>query len=416
MITNTRKTRKIDLAAGLLCALLAIFLSVSGVLAQSKGSGGGSSQGSGGSGSGGGNGAGGSGGGSGGGGGTPSANGQQDSPSATRIEASIIAYEASNTIAAHIGGQVQNTKVLIYDSQTFASLQAYESYAASVSALEIAFKVGDLEESEKATAPALEAAQTVVSTLAALRSTTEYGNASVDFNTDALAAQVAHKLGPGSSIVAPKFLLLANGDLDSPAPDDVQDHDCADIDLGIPGQVACLLQVRENHRKNPNFTNVDKLFQAFLNTVVGNSSTAKGNSDPSTPQPGPADSTAPANPNQNQSQASQVLPSLIQGRRLKAQLTTPSGSPIRLLVLEATAAGGSYRILHNFWVELFWRTPTPAFNGGAIVTYFLIDPSNSTVEKSEVLSFVYKYSKFKEMQSAVNPGCLWQTGLQHCPQ
>jgi hypothetical protein len=174
--------------------------------------------------------------------------------------------------------------------------------------------------------------------------------------------------------------------------------------------LACLIKVRENNRTNPNFTNVDKLFQAFVGTVIGNSSVAKSPAQP-------ADNTSTNTGNQNQSQATPVLPLLIQGRRLKAEMTSLSTTAhVRLLVLEATAAGGSSRILHNFWVEVFWRTPAPAFNGGAIVTYFLIDPTSSTVEQSEVLSYMYDYSKFKGMHSASNPSCFWRKDPKDCPK
>jgi hypothetical protein len=64
------------------------------------------------------------------------------------------------------------------------------------------------------------------------------------------------------------------------------------------------------------------------------------------------------------------------------------------LVLEATAAGGGQRIKHNFFVEMFYTTPTPTFTGGAVVSYLLINPGDSTVVSAKVFRFTYGYGKF----------------------
>jgi hypothetical protein len=85
------------------------------------------------------------------------------------------------------------------------------------------------------------------------------------------------------------------------------------------------------------------------------------------------------------------LSTIISGQQLRNNLSGNS----QVLYVGFAAAGGSYRVLHNFWVELFYRTPAPAFNGGAVVSYILFNPSNSTVANARTLRFVYKYSKFK---------------------
>jgi hypothetical protein len=377
----------------LLVFTLLLLVPTSTLFGQSKGSGGSSQAG----GTGGGNQGGGSGG-----GGTPSANGQQSSSSTSRIEATVMAYEASDKIAAHIADQVKGMKLIIYDTQTFAALQSYDAYAVTVSSLEAAFTFG----SDNKSIAGLPDAQTIISSLAMVRSSTEYATQPVDINLDALIAQVAHNL-PASSTVVPKFILLERADLESPANSDIPDHDCADIDLNIPSQLACLIRVRAESQSNPYFTNTDKLFQTFLGSLFGSSSVAK--SPAPTAPAAPATTDGVTNQNQSPSPAPALLPSIIVGRRLRAQLNpSDDNKRARLLVLETTAAGGSYRLLHNFWVEVFWRTPTPAFNGGATVTYLLIDPFTSTVEKSEVLSYVFKYSKFKKMASAPNPIDSWQ--------
>jgi hypothetical protein len=64
-----------------------------------------------------------------------------------------------------------------------------------------------------------------------------------------------------------------------------------------------------------------------------------------------------------------------------------------VLVLEFVAGGGAYRIRHNFWIEVFWTTPDPSFNGGAIATYMLIDPCTSLVIRANTLRYMYGYGK-----------------------
>lgn len=313
----------------------------------------------------------------------------------------MIAFEASETIARHIANQVKGGRVLIYDNQTFNALQMYEAYAATISTLEIGFEMGG---NNKSVTP-LPDAQTIISTLAMVRSSTEYAPQTVDPNLNIVIAQLAHNLP--SSVIFPKFLLFGTDDLSAPDPTNVQDKNCADIALTVPAQLACLIRVRQESQNNSNFTNMDKLFQSFLGGLMGVSSTAKTPKDPAAPdtanQP-----TSPQNTNQNQAPTTLPLTLIIQGRRLKTQLIDSKGSNrARLLVIEATATGGSYRLLHNFWVEVFWRTPTPAFNGGASITYFLIDPANSEIVQSEVLSYMYKYSKFKKLLAAPNPANSW---------
>jgi hypothetical protein len=64
------------------------------------------------------------------------------------------------------------------------------------------------------------------------------------------------------------------------------------------------------------------------------------------------------------------LLSINQGHLLKSQLDANGHS----LLVEAKA-GGSSGVCHNFWVELFYTTPTRSFNARLIVTYYLIDPA-----------------------------------------
>src|SRR2546425_12717880 len=65
---------------------------------------------------------------------------QSPSPSG-RIESTMLSYEASEQIAAYIAHRVEGYRIFIYDSQTFATLQTYDAYAATVSAFEMSFRM-----------------------------------------------------------------------------------------------------------------------------------------------------------------------------------------------------------------------------------------------------------------------------------
>jgi len=350
--------------------------------------------------------------------------GQPGAPTSNsyRVEIDMLAYDAADKIAEHISSEIKDkdTKFVIYDKQTFVTLQLYEAYEAGISIFESAFRLVQ-SNATKSFEAGVSAAQTVVSTLAALRSTTEFGTQPVNLNTDALIAQLSYRL-PGR-VVVPKIILenptlsndLGLGSWDSTTTE----SSCADLNKSVPWQLACVLAQRNQAVGKPGFAEIDKLFQSFFGTLMnigvsGNVSTGApkaktpsnggdnnegANGNPPGPQ---SDKTNPPAPNDGSGQSaiqSPVLFSLVLGRRLEYELraTCPSKSN-HLLHVETTAAGGSYRIRHNFWWELFWTTPTPSFNGGAIVTYFLMNPCDSTVEKSDVLRYMFDYGKFKDIK------------------
>jgi len=447
---------------GLAMALAAI-LGTGGLYGQ-KGSGGGGSKSS--SAGGGGN-SGGSGGGQGGASGGQTGGSSNAAPSG-RIEASMLAYQASDRIAKHIATQVQGHKLYIYDSQTFASLQAYEAYDATVSAFEMLYESFISKEARSNWVTAAGGAQTIASTLAALRSTAEYAAEAVDLQLDPVIAQLASYLK--GKVVVPKFLLTSplpdelksacpatvshcvppTDDMGSVGADALQanitvkaERPCADIHWTIPDQMGCLLMLRNKAsasalEKKPNtsayinpdavtaFQQFDKLFQVFFGQLMGTSVNLSSKSDSQTAGGGGTDGGggggaqkgggsgqqddgsgdhASSNPAGNQSASVPLLSQIIQGHRLKAQLSDDS----RVLVVEATEAGAGSRIKHNFFVELFWTTPTPTFTGGSIITYFLINPKTSLVEDSEVLRFTFDYGKFHgdkyEDQCNFKDGC-----------
>jgi len=379
--------------------------------AQSKGSGGGSS--------GGGTASGGNGSSQKGQGGQDSSGSQTNSTSSsTRVEADMVAYQASDTIAAHIASNVCGHKLVIYDAQTFASVQTYEAYSGALKLFADEFTSRTARALDAGALP--QALQTIVGTLSALKSSTDFQTQPVNLDQDALIAQVAHKVSElcaksevGSSVIIPKILLLDDPKLN----DDTKPfEDCDSVKKTVPKQLYCVIHLRNEAMKGKDSDYLDKLFQTFLGNVLGVSANstvkpAKGASldqNPTTDQKkdnsGSPSETQPVQQspqNTDQTPTSPMLASIIQGHRILSELKSPATS--RLLVLEATTAGGSYRIRHNFWVELFWTTPNPSFNGGAVVAYLLIDPATSSVEKSEVLRYMYKYGKFKKAIPVTNP-------------
>lgn len=326
----------------------------------------------------------------------------------SRVEASMLAYEASDKIAARIADQVKGHTLYIYDGPTFASVQAYEAYAATVSTFEMSFRLFMTVKPQSSFMTSATGAQTVAATITALRSTAEYTSETVNIQTDPIIAQLAHHLG-GSNVIVPKFLLLSADDLQSSGTSSLQENktSCADIKRTIPDQLGCLQLVRNNaavaisadksaSAAQAAFADLDKLFQAFLGPFMGTSvslsSTTSGQAKPADSSGDSGQNQAAGNAGAGQAPNASVLSQIIQGHRLKAQFNSDPNS--RVLVLETTEAGGGSMVRHILFEELFWKTPTPTFTGGAIVTYLLIDPATSRVEKSEVLRFTVDYSKF----------------------
>jgi hypothetical protein len=355
---------------------------------------------------------------------SPSPQGQPaSSPAVYRIESDMLAYQAADVISAEIASEVKGQRLLVYDAPTFENLQFYEAYSAELSSLESGFSLvsGGTGATLNDFAAAATAAQTIVSSLAAMRSSTEYGTQQTSLQVDALIAQLSSHLAGSGPTIVPKFLLETPEDITFHQP--VTNSNCAALSKSIPDQLSCLLRIRAQAAAVPanaqKFQDIDKLFQPFFANLLGvtvASSLINGNGPqpqgqaPAQPQT-PAQPQAPATPApSSQLSAVPMLATVIMGHRLAAQLDVPDcsttkASATKVLVVEATAAGGSYRIRHNFWVEVFWTTPSPSYNGGAIVTYLLIDPCTSTIVSSNTLRYMYDYGKFektKKLKSRAN--------------
>lgn len=351
---------------------------------------------------------------------SPSQQGQPAGSAAVyRIESDMLAYQAADVISAEIASEVKGQRLLVYDAPTFENLQFYEAYSAELSSFESGFSLvsGGTGATLNDFAAAATAAQTIVSSLAAMRSSTEYGTQQTSLQVDALIAQLSSHLAGSGPTIVPKFLLETPEDITFHQP--VTNSNCAALSKSIPDQLSCLLRIRAQAAAVPanaqKFQDIDKLFQPFFANLLGvtvASSLINGNG----PQPqgqAPVQPQAPATPSPNagsQLSAVPMLATVIMGHRLAAQMDVPDcsttkASGTKVLVVEATAAGGSYRIRHNFWVEVFWTTPSPSYNGGAIVTYLLIDPCTSTIVHSNTLRYMYDYGKFektKKLKSRAN--------------
>lgn len=85
-----------------------------------------------------------------------------------------------------------------------------------------------------------------------------------------------------------------------------------------------------------------------------------------------------------------VLATIIKGETL----LSPSGASYSILTVSMDAAGGDTKVTHFFWRELFWPTPNPSYNGGAVV-FFLLADQNGKVQDGYLFHFMYGFSKFK---------------------
>lgn len=82
-----------------------------------------------------------------------------------------------------------------------------------------------------------------------------------------------------------------------------------------------------------------------------------------------------------------ILATIIKGETLLK-------SPYSLLTVSVDAAGGDTKVTHFFWRELIMPTPSPSYNGGAVVSFLLTD-QNGTFQDGGLLPWMYGFSKWK---------------------
>jgi len=85
-----------------------------------------------------------------------------------------------------------------------------------------------------------------------------------------------------------------------------------------------------------------------------------------------------------------LLATIVRGKALADSL----GKNYFMISVSLDAAGGDTRIAHWFLRELFWPTPTPSYNGGAVVSYMLTDTAG-TFQVGDVMRYMYGFSKWK---------------------
>lgn len=85
-----------------------------------------------------------------------------------------------------------------------------------------------------------------------------------------------------------------------------------------------------------------------------------------------------------------VLATIVKGETLRVSL----GEAGLLLTVSVDAAGGDTKITHFFWRELFWPTPSPSYNGGAIVSFLVTDQTNKYLD-ADMFHAMYDFSKWK---------------------
>ena len=340
------------------------------------------------------------------------------------VEADMLAYEASARIARELAdemGSGNNDKIVLYDQQSFSNLQAYNAYIELVRVIASGYEASKKSALQPAPPPGalsltgpdiLSAVKTGVEILTALRSTTDLNGQKTEPQEIALFTQVSHALSCRSyKVVIPKLVLI-----DTTVPPEPDMTNCTTPSNTVAGSLSCLLGKRasaeeasnkrseanqngEGKPANPILEEMNSLFNRLLDSLSISSGKSPGNDQ--TKNPSDVGATNPPGGSATVSGGTpSLLSAIITGQQLRRNLEGKS----KVLYIGFDAAGGSYRVFHNIFVEVFYRTPTPAFNGGAVASYILFDPSNSTVVKARTMRFTFSYSKFhsKKLTTADN--------------
>jgi hypothetical protein len=298
------------------------------------------------------------------------------------IQSQMIAYEAVARIANQIVNDtvhaicketgtdpcvsVTNNKILLADPATISSIAAYHSFATIADQLIFGYQQaqrGPVGGGHGFAAP-LDVATSVMGILAAIRSTTEYSGQTFQANKAALVVELMRDFQldiPGWTN-NPKFDLLTS--------------DVSGLNEAARGVVNKKLSdiysargdVDPDHQKSAYFAQIDKNFTdllASLQSDNGNGGT--------------------------------LLTSIIAGKALVDSLTQRSDAGTKdkyhILSVDIAAAGGGSRTRHIFWVEVFYTTPAPSYNGGAVISFRLMNREGKFLE-GRTLRYMYDYSKW----------------------
>jgi hypothetical protein len=270
----------------------------------------------------------------------------------------MIAYDAVSVLADQIvadtkakiksqtgAGCTATTKGLfLADSAAQSQMSAFFSFKTSVAALTQGYQsLGPGGSGPLAVAPT-DWISTVTSFLSALRNTATYSGQTFTPDDTVLATLLASKFAPDYQLASAQH----PGNINQAAVD-------------ISELLKKLTEARSHvpaAQQTDLFKSLDQQWNSLQTSLAGTDS--NGNN---------------------------VLTSVINGQALVSSL----GNCYPQLTAKTIAAGGSIRTNHNFWVELFYTTPKPSYNGGAIVAYSVYAGDNSYLTGSTI-RYIYDYS------------------------
>lgn len=283
------------------------------------------------------------------------------SPGTATIENQMIAYEVLERMATEIATKAKLScrktacqGVLFADPNAQSEIVTAKAFDDSVKALIKEYQALPRRESQSTTPnpPSLAPISlTDIANLAtALKSTAVYTNQNFQPTTQSMITLLSRALQP-----LPLRSSMLPGDLAQGAKD-VQDslNDISTAQAAV---------------KNPkDREDVDKEFSAFRTSLTAAS----------------PDGT--------------ILSTIIKGKALLRALGDPNYD---ILTLSIDGAGGDTKVTHLFWRELFWPTPAPSYNGGAVVSFLLTDQGGNFQDAGQ-LRFVYHFFKNKKVIEIFN--------------
>lgn len=291
------------------------------------------------------------------------------------VENQIIVYDVLRSMAGRIAERVKNNcncdRVLLPDPNSQSEIITAKAFGVSVGALVAAYNVLGGDGRPPVIAEAAPTLTDIGTLLTAIKSSAAYSNQNFQPTTQSMVTLLSIALHdknvavrttnlPGNLDAGVNEVQKAIGAIEEAqkkAKERVQkepkekDKDGKDKD---PADVAAL-------------ADLDKEFSAFR--------TALGGTSP--------DGT--------------VLATIIKGETLLKP--TPDAPPFSLLTVSVDAAGGDTKVTHFFWQELIMPTPSPSYNGGAVVSFLLTD-QNSNFQDGDMFPFMYGWSKWKSPKFA----------------
>lgn len=279
---------------------------------------------------------------------------QPSAPSASQgsatIENQMITYEVLRQMAAQIADRVALScqppncnSVLLADPNAQSEMITAKAFDNSAEALRKAYVALVPHGAEAAAAPSL---SDVASLLTAVKSSATYSNQNFQPTSQSIVTLLTIALDNKR-----KGLLLRTSTL----PGDV-----GAAAQAVQLQLGDIAKAQKEVKDEKARADLDKQFDA-LRTALASTST---------------DGT--------------VLATIIKGKALLSSL----GTSFSILTVSVDAAGGDTKVTHFFWQELIMPTPSPSYNGGAVVSFLLTDPAGK-FQDGDILHYMYDFSKWK---------------------